>query len=70
MHRIEKDVNRCDRQLPFFMNSKNLEKLRNIICTYVWKNLQNGYVQGFCDLAGKNAILNLFNFFLEKFFIQ
>ena len=37
MHRIEKDVNRCDRNYYYFSNDNiaNLDKLRNIICTYV-----------------------------------
>ena len=27
------------------------EKLRNVITTYVWENLDVGYMQGMCDLA-------------------
>lgn len=42
--RIEKDVCRCDRNLSYFANA-NLEKLRNIITTYVWENLDVGYMQ-------------------------
>lgn len=36
IHRIDKDVARCDRNYPYFMNNENLNKLRNIMCTYVY----------------------------------
>ena len=42
--RIDKDVQRCDRNHPYF-TLPNLEKLRNIITTYVWENLDVGYMQ-------------------------
>ena len=32
LHRIDKDVQRCDRNHPYFTLA-NLEKLRNIMCT-------------------------------------
>ena len=50
MHRIDKDVQRCDRNHPYF-TLPNLEKLRNIITTYVWDNLDVGYMQGMCDIV-------------------
>ena len=57
-HRIDKDVQRCDRNNPFFTNA-NLAKLRRIMCTYVWENLDIGYLQGMCDiLAPLLVILN------------
>ena len=34
LHRIDKDVQRCDRNYSFFTTA-NLEKLRNVICTSV-----------------------------------
>ena len=42
--RIDKDVQRCDRNMSYF-SDKNLEKLRNVITTYVWENLDIGYMQ-------------------------
>ncbi|XP_029468392.1 small G protein signaling modulator 2 isoform X2 [Rhinatrema bivittatum] len=49
LHRIDKDVQRCDRNYWYF-TAANLEKLRNIMCSYVWEHLDVGYVQGMCDL--------------------
>ena len=33
LHRIDKDVARCDRAYPYFTNINNLKKLRNVMCT-------------------------------------
>ncbi|KAJ7987166.1 hypothetical protein DPEC_G00335930 [Dallia pectoralis] len=49
VHRIDKDVRRCDRTYWYFTPG-NLEKLRNVMCSYVWQHLEIGYVQGMCDL--------------------
>ncbi|XP_053561214.1 small G protein signaling modulator 2 [Bombina bombina] len=49
LHRIDKDVQRCDRNYWYF-TADNLVKLRNIMCSYVWEHLDVGYVQGMCDL--------------------
>lgn len=38
LHRIDKDVQRCDRNYPYFTPA-NLEKLRNVMCTYVFASL-------------------------------
>merc|ERR1719376_516066 len=57
LHRIDKDVQRCDRNHKYFTQSKNLKKLRNIMSCYVWKNLNIGYMQGMCDLAAPLLIL-------------
>ncbi|CAF1205432.1 unnamed protein product [Rotaria sordida] len=57
LHRIDKDVARCDRNYPYFMNSKNLKKLRNIMCTYIWDNLTIGYIQGMCDLVAPLLVI-------------
>lgn len=57
LHRIEKDVQRCDRNHIYFKNEKNLDRLRQIMCTYVWLNLDHGYVQGMCDLAAPILVL-------------
>uniref|UniRef100_A0A8C5E753 Small G protein signaling modulator 2 n=2 Tax=Gouania willdenowi TaxID=441366 RepID=A0A8C5E753_GOUWI len=58
LHRIDKDVQRCDRTYYYFTPG-NLEKLRNIMCSYVWEHLEMGYVQGMCDLlAPLMVILN------------
>ena len=45
LHRIEKDVARCDRTLEYFSRQENLERLRNIVTTYVWDHLDIGYMQ-------------------------
>ncbi|XP_069135231.1 small G protein signaling modulator 1-like isoform X4 [Argopecten irradians] len=50
LHRIDKDVQRCDRNYWYFTPA-NLEKLRNVMCTFVWEHLDVGYVQGMCDLV-------------------
>ncbi|XP_045119752.1 small G protein signaling modulator 1-like isoform X2 [Portunus trituberculatus] len=50
LHRIDKDVQRCDRNYWYFTHD-NLEKLRNVMCTYVWEHLDTGYMQGMCDLV-------------------
>ncbi|CAF1687244.1 unnamed protein product, partial [Adineta ricciae] len=57
IHRIDKDVARCDRNYPYFMNLNNLKKLRNVMCTYVWNNLSIGYIQGMCDLVAPLLVL-------------
>lgn len=51
IHRIDKDVQRCDRHHQFFSGSENLITLRNILCSYVWERLDIGYMQGMCDLV-------------------
>uniref|UniRef100_A0A1A9UGI2 Rab-GAP TBC domain-containing protein n=1 Tax=Glossina austeni TaxID=7395 RepID=A0A1A9UGI2_GLOAU len=56
MHRIEKDVQRCDRSYWYFAN-ENLDKLRNIISTYVWEHLDVGYMQGMCDLVAPLLVI-------------
>ncbi|XP_030656006.1 small G protein signaling modulator 2 isoform X4 [Nomascus leucogenys] len=49
LHRIDKDVQRCDRNYWYF-TPPNLERLRDVMCSYVWEHLEVGYVQGMCDL--------------------
>ncbi|XP_076434538.1 small G protein signaling modulator 1-like isoform X2 [Babylonia areolata] len=56
LHRIDKDVQRCDRHYWYF-SDENLEKLRNIMCTYVWQHLDVGYVQGMCDLVAPLLVI-------------
>ncbi|XP_041455955.1 small G protein signaling modulator 2-like isoform X2 [Lytechinus variegatus] len=56
LHRIDKDVQRCDRNYHYFTSS-NLEKLRNVMCTYVWEHLDVGYVQGMCDLVAPLLVI-------------
>ncbi|RNA19558.1 small G signaling modulator 1 isoform X2 [Brachionus plicatilis] len=50
MHRIDKDVLRCDRNFWYFSSVENLNKLKNIIYTYVWETIEIGYIQGMCDI--------------------
>lgn len=57
IHRIDKDVLRCDRTNPFFSSEANLEKLRNIIMCYVWERLNIGYIQGMCDLCAPLLVI-------------
>ncbi|KAK6296374.1 hypothetical protein J4Q44_G00325160 [Coregonus suidteri] len=56
LHRIDKDVQRCDRNYYYFTTA-NLEKLRNIMCSYVWDHLEMGYVQGMCDLLAPLMVI-------------
>ncbi|XP_016296084.1 small G protein signaling modulator 1-like [Sinocyclocheilus anshuiensis] len=56
LHRIDKDVQRCDRNYWYFTPA-NLEKLRNIMCSYVWQHLDIGYVQGMCDLLAPLLVI-------------
>ncbi|GAB6030127.1 hypothetical protein CHUAL_005806 [Chamberlinius hualienensis] len=56
LHRIDKDVQRCDRNYCYF-TTDNLEKLRNVMCTYVWEHLEIGYVQGMCDLVAPLLVI-------------
>lgn len=51
--RVDKDVRRTDRSLPFFAkeHSPNLKALRNILLTYTMFNFDLGYCQGMSDLA-------------------
>ncbi|XP_038615118.1 small G protein signaling modulator 2 isoform X1 [Tachyglossus aculeatus] len=56
LHRIDKDVQRCDRNYWYFTTA-NLEKLRNIMCSYVWEHLDVGYVQGMCDLLAPLMVI-------------
>ncbi|XP_032458664.1 small G protein signaling modulator 1 isoform X2 [Phocoena sinus] len=56
LHRIEKDVQRCDRNYWYFTPA-NLEKLRNIMCSYIWQHIDIGYVQGMCDLLAPLLVI-------------
>jgi hypothetical protein len=51
-HRIEKDVIRTDRTIPFYEgeNNQNVELLRDILVTYSFYNFDLGYCQGMSDL--------------------
>lgn len=57
MHRIDKDVTRCDRNYWYFTSEVNLKKLKNIMYTYAWENLEVGYIQGMCDLVAPLLVI-------------
>ncbi|KAL5477266.1 hypothetical protein EMCRGX_G024036 [Ephydatia muelleri] len=50
LYKIDKDIPRCDREYWYFKQEENLTKLRNIITSYVWAHMSDGYSQGMCDL--------------------
>ncbi|XP_036264365.1 small G protein signaling modulator 2 isoform X5 [Pipistrellus kuhlii] len=56
LHRIDKDVQRCDRNYWYF-TPPNLERLRDIMCSYVWEHLDVGYAQGMCDLLAPLLVI-------------
>ncbi|KAM7069484.1 small G protein signaling modulator 2 isoform 2-T2 [Molossus nigricans] len=56
LHRIDKDVQRCDRNYWYF-TAPNLERLRDVMCSYVWEHLDMGYVQGMCDLLAPLLVI-------------
>ena len=41
----------------FFKDTSNLTKLRNIVSTYVWTHLEEGYSQGMCDLLAPLLVI-------------
>ncbi|XP_048413451.1 small G protein signaling modulator 2 isoform X2 [Stegostoma tigrinum] len=55
-HRIDKDVQRCDRNYWYF-TAINLERLKTVMCSYVWEHLDVGYVQGMCDLLAPLMVI-------------
>lgn len=50
---IDRDVVRCDRTHSFYSESNpgNVEKLRQLLMTYIMYDFDTGYVQGMTDLA-------------------
>lgn len=56
---VEKDVNRTDRNHPFFAgdNNPNLVVLQDILMTYVMYNFDLGYVQGMSDILAPLLLL-------------
>ena len=67
LHRIEKDVARCDRTLDYFSRQENLERLRNIVTTYVWDHLDIGYMQVlFTTKYMVSRLMMLFNIYFTR----
>lgn len=64
---IEKDVNRTDRNMPYYAgdNNPNLQTLYEILMTYVMYNFDLGYVQGMSDLL--SPILHLLDNEVDAF---
>lgn len=58
LHRIEKDVQRCDRSYWYF-TAANLEKLRNIMCRCLWLVAGGGYRDEEIGCAGEGAVRGL-----------
>uniref|UniRef100_A0A8C5SY22 Small G protein signaling modulator 1 n=1 Tax=Laticauda laticaudata TaxID=8630 RepID=A0A8C5SY22_LATLA len=65
LHRIEKDVQRCDRNYWYF-SPANLEKLRNVMCSYIWHHIEVGYVQGMCDLLALSLAFSCFTELMKR----
>ncbi|OTF78902.1 TBC1 domain family member 15-like protein, partial [Euroglyphus maynei] len=53
LFREQRDVIRCDRTHPFYNGDRNenLEKLKEILLTYMMYDFDTGYVQGMSDLV-------------------
>ncbi|KAF0990748.1 hypothetical protein HZS_7610 [Henneguya salminicola] len=47
---IEKDVERCDKNIPYFKNINNLNKLHHILLVHANEHIEMGYIQGMSDL--------------------
>jgi len=58
-HRIEKDVVRTDRSLPFFAggDNPNVQVLQEILLTYIFFNQDIGYVQGMNDFLSPMLVI-------------
>lgn len=64
---IEQDVIRCDWSHPFYAQKPlNVNKLTNLLMTYMMYDFDIGYVQGMSDLAG--PILYMYNGDIVKSF--
>lgn len=70
---IDKDVQRCDCNYWYFMFF-NLERFRDVMCSYVWEYLDVGYVQGMCDLLvfflvifdNDQLVYSCFSYFMKR----
>lgn len=41
----------------YFKEQSHLVKLRNVVCSYVWTHMSEGYSQGMCDLLAPLMVI-------------
>ena len=50
-----------DHRIPsfsrYFKDQSHLVKVRNVVCSYVWTHMSEGYSQGMCDLLAPLMVI-------------